>query len=48
LTFASPSGTLKYPASTTPTATLTNTKVDIYAFISDGTNCYGVQSGANF
>jgi hypothetical protein len=27
---------------------LTNTKVDIYAFISDGTNWYGVQSGANF
>jgi hypothetical protein len=48
LTFSSPSGTLKYPASTTPTATLTNTKVDIYAFISDGTNWYGVQSGANF
>ena len=48
LTFTSPSGTLKYPSGTTPTATLTNTKVDIYAFISDGTNWYGVQSGANF
>ena len=48
LTFTSPSGTLKYPGGTTPTATLTNTKVDIYAFISDGTNWYGVQSGANF
>ena len=48
LTFASPSGTLKYPASTTPTATLTNGQSDIYAFISDGTNWYGVQSGANF
>jgi hypothetical protein len=48
LTFSSPSGALKYPGGTTPTATLTNTKVDIYAFISDGTNWYGIQSGANF
>lgn len=48
LTFSSPSGTLKYPGGTTPTATLTNTKVDIYAFMSDGTNWYGIQSGANF
>jgi hypothetical protein len=48
LSFVSPSGTLKYPGGTPPTATLTNTKVDIYAFISDGTNWYGVQSGANF
>jgi hypothetical protein len=48
LSFASPSGSLKYPGGTTPTATLTNTKTDIYAFISDGTNWYGVQSGANF
>jgi hypothetical protein len=48
LTFATPSGTLKWPGGTAPTATLTNTKVDIYAFISDGTNWYGVQSGANF
>jgi hypothetical protein len=48
LSFSSPSGALKYPGGTTPTATLTNTKVDIYAFISDGTNWYGVQSGANF
>ena len=48
LTFSSPTGTLKYPGGTTPTATLTNTKVDIYAFMSDGTNWYGIQSGANF
>jgi hypothetical protein len=48
LSFSSPSGALKYPGGTTPTATLTNTKVDIYAFISDGTNWYGIQSGANF
>ena len=48
LTFATPSGSLKWPGGTAPTATLTNTKVDIYAFISDGTNWYGVQSGANF
>jgi hypothetical protein len=48
LTFSSPSGSLKYPGGTTPTPTLTNTKVDIYAFISDGTNWYGIQSAANF
>jgi hypothetical protein len=48
LTFSSPSGTLKYPGGTTPTATLTNTKSDFYSFIADGTNWYGVQTGANF
>ena len=48
LTFSSPSGALKYPGGTTPTATLTNTKTDFYSFISDGTNWYGVQTGANF
>jgi hypothetical protein len=48
LTFASPSGSLKYPNGTTPTPTLTNTKYDFYSFVSDGTNWYGVQTGANF
>jgi hypothetical protein len=48
LTFATPSGSLKYPGGTTPTPTLTNTKYDFYSFISDGTNWYGVQTGANF
>ena len=48
LTFSTPSGALKYPASTTPTPTLTNGKYDFYSFISDGTNWYGVQTGANF
>ena len=48
LSFASPSGSLKYPGGTTPTATLTNTKSDFYSFVSDGTNWYGVQTGANF
>jgi hypothetical protein len=48
LTFSSPTGTLKYPGGTTPTATLTNTKSDFYSFIADGTNWYGVQTGANF
>lgn len=48
LTFASPSGALKYPGGTTPTPTLTNGKYDFYSFISDGTNWYGVQAGANF
>jgi hypothetical protein len=37
-TFATPSGTLKWPGGTTPTPTLTNTKYDFYTFISDGTN----------
>jgi hypothetical protein len=48
LSFATPSGTLKWPGGTAPTATLTNTKYDFYAFVSDGTNWYGIQSGANF
>jgi hypothetical protein len=48
LTFAAPTGSLKYPGGSTPTPTLTNTKIDFYSFISDGTNWYGVQSGANF
>jgi hypothetical protein len=48
LTFSSSSGALKYPGGTTPTPTLTNTKIDFYAFVSDGTNWYGNQSGANF
>jgi len=48
LAFTSPSGTLRWPGGTPPTATLTNAKVDIYAFISDGTDWYGIQSGANF
>ena len=48
LSFASPSGSLKYPGGTTPTATLTNTKSDFYSFVSDGTNWYGIQTGANF
>jgi hypothetical protein len=48
MTFSSPSGSLKYPGGTTPTPTLTNTKIDFYAFLSDGTNWYGTQSGANF
>jgi hypothetical protein len=48
LTFAAPSGSLKYPGGTTPTPTLTNTKYDFYSFVSDGTNWYGIQTGANF
>jgi hypothetical protein len=48
LTFYTPSGSLKYPTSTTPSPTLTNGKYDFYSFISDGTNWYGVQTGANF
>jgi len=48
LAFTSPSGSLKYPGAVTPTATLTNGQSDFYSFISDGTNWYGVQTGANF
>ena len=48
LTFSSPSGVLKYPSGTIPAPTLTNTKIDFYAFISDGTNWYGTRAGANF
>jgi hypothetical protein len=48
LTFATPSGSLKWPGGTTPTPTLTNTKYDFYTFVSDGTNWYGIQTGANF
>lgn len=48
VTWAAATGTLKWPGGTTPTATLTNGKYDFYAFMCDGTNWYGVQSGANF
>ena len=48
MTFSSPSGALKYPGGTVPPPTLTNTKIDFYAFLSDGTNWYGNQAGANF
>jgi hypothetical protein len=48
LTFATPSGSLKWPNSLTPTPTLTNSKYDFYSFISDGTNWYGSQGGVNF
>jgi len=48
LTFSSPSGSLKFSGGGTPAPTLTNTKYDFYSFVSDGTNWYGVQTGANF
>lgn len=48
VTWAAATGTLKWPGGVTPTATLTNGKYDFYAFMCDGTNWYGVQSGANF
>jgi len=48
LTFATPSGSLKWASGTTPTPTLTNTKYDFYSFVSDGTNWYAIQTGANF
>jgi hypothetical protein len=48
LTFATPRGTVRYNFGSTPTPTLTNGKVDVYVFISDGVNWYASQSGANF
>lgn len=48
VTWTPATGTLKWPGGVTPTATLTNGKYDFYAFMCDGTNWYGVQSGANF
>jgi len=45
LTFAATNGTVKWSAGTTPTVTLTNGKVDIYAFICDGLSWYGTQVG---
>jgi len=41
-------GTLKFPGSSTPIATLTNGKYDLYSFICDGSFWYGIQAGANF
>jgi hypothetical protein len=48
LTFSTPSGSLKFAGGSTPAPTLTNTKYDFYSFVSDGTNWYGVQTGASF
>lgn len=48
LTFATPSGSLKWPGASTPIPTITNGKYDFYSFVSDGANWYGVQTGANF
>jgi hypothetical protein len=48
LTFATTTGTVRYNFGSVPTPTLTNGKVDVYVFISDGVNWYASQSGANF
>jgi hypothetical protein len=38
-------GTIKWPLATVPAA---SSGVDIYVFVSDGTNWYGIQSGTGF
>jgi hypothetical protein len=48
LTFATTIGTIKYNFGSVPTPTLTNGKIDIYVFISDGVNWYASQSGSGF
>ena len=40
--------TLKWPASTTPTATSATNKFDIFSFMQDGTNTYGIINGQNY
>jgi len=41
-------GTLKWAGGTTPTATSTSGKYDIFSFFQDGTNTYGVVNGLNY
>jgi len=40
--------TTKWPAGTAPTITATASKMDIYSFVSDGTNWYGATGGQNY
>lgn len=40
--------TIKWAGGTTPTATSTNGKVDIFSFFCDGTNTYGQSYGLNY
>lgn len=41
-------GTLKWPANTTPSATSTAGKYDVFTFFQDGTNTYGQIFGLNY
>lgn len=41
-------GTLKWPANTTPSATSTAGKYDVFTFFQDGTNTYGQTFGLNY
>ena len=41
-------GTIKWAGGTTPTATSTSGKIDIFTFLCDGTNTYGFVGGLNF
>lgn len=47
-TFAAGTGVIKWPGAVTPTPTTAANKQDIYSFYFDGTDFYGVQSGANY
>jgi hypothetical protein len=46
LTFATTRGSIRFASATIPTPTLTNGKVDIYVFISDGVNWFANQSAS--
>jgi hypothetical protein len=48
LTFTTSTGTIRFPSSVTPTPTLTNAKVDIYVFSSEGRDWYANRTGAAF
>ena len=39
---------VKWPSGTAPTLTTTNAKYDIFSFVYDGTNWYGLTGGQNF
>lgn len=40
--------TVKWPGGTAPTITSTASRMDIYSFVSDGTNWYGATGGQNY
>lgn len=40
--------TVKWPGGTAPTVTTTASRMDIYSFVSDGTNWYGATGGQNY
>ena len=48
ITWTFSSVSVKWPGGTAPTLTTTNAKFDIFSFIYNGTNCYGLTGGQNF